>query len=189
MKRNIVITIICALFLITGCASSTVTSQFPRPDKWASPVSSEHLTNFYKLDDKVYRSAQPDNQAFLELEALGFRSVLNLRDWHSDNDEARDTSINLYRVDMDAGGITGDQVIEALRIIEEAKSPILIHCLHGSDRTGLISAMYRIVFQGWSKEAAIDELMNGGYGYHSIYTNIPEFIKKADLTAIGRQRP
>ena len=77
-----------------------------------------------------------------------------------------------------------EKVIEALRIIKQANGPILIHCWHGSDRTGLVSAMYRIVFQGWSKEDAIDELMNGGYGYHSLYKNIPEFIRQADIEKV-----
>jgi hypothetical protein len=44
--------------------------------------------------------------------------------------------------------------------------------------------MYRIVFQGWLKDEAIDELMHGGYGYHAVYENIPEYIRKADIAAI-----
>jgi len=43
------------------------------------------------------------------------------------------------------------------------------------------------VFQNWSKEEAIEELMNGGYGYHAMYKNIPEFIRAADIESI-RQR-
>jgi tyrosine-protein phosphatase SIW14 len=177
-----------AILLVTLWASVLLAAgQLPRPEKWAMPVSAEHLKNFYKLDDKVYRSAQPDRKAFLELKKLGIRNVLNFRDYHSDNDEAKGTAINLYRVKMEAGEITDDKVIEALRIIKEAEGLILIHCWHGSDRTGLISAMYRIVFLGWSKEEAIDELMHGGYGYHSMYKNIPEFIEKADIAAIKRR--
>jgi hypothetical protein len=29
--------------------------------------------------------------------------------------------------------------------------------------------------------------MNGGYGYHSLYKNIPEFIKRTDIEEIKRQ--
>ena len=45
------------------------------------------------------------------------------------------------------------------------EGPVLVHCKHGADRTGCIVALYRIVFQSWSKEAAIDEMHNGGYGF------------------------
>lgn len=155
-----------------------------RPPRWATPVPAKHLKNLYQLDEKVFRSAQPDKEGFRELQQLGIRTVLSFRDHHSDNDEAQGTGIELFRVKMEAGEIETAQVIEALRIIKEANGPILIHCWHGSDRTGLISALYRIVFQGWSKDEAVDELKNGGYGYHSLYKNIPEFIRDIDVAAI-----
>lgn len=154
-----------------------------RPAAWATPVHAEHLKNFYKLDDKVYRSAQPGKKGFKELTTLGIRNVLSFRDYHSD-DEGKDFGLNLYRIKMEAGDITAEKVVEALRVIRNAQGPILIHCWHGSDRTGLVSAMYRIVFQGWSRENALEELMNGGYGYHSLYKNIPEFIRQADVEKI-----
>jgi hypothetical protein len=45
-------------------------------------------------------------------------------------------------------------------------------------------AMYRIVEQRWTKEAALDELKRGGYGFHSAWRNIPDYIKKADIERI-----
>ncbi len=157
-----------------------------RPAAWAAPVSAKHLKNFYKLDDKVFRSAQPDRAGFQELKALGIRNVLSFRDYHSD-DDGKALGLDLYRVRMDAGNIATEQVVEALRIIRDSEGPVLIHCWHGSDRTGLISAMYRIVFQGWSKDDAVDELMHGGYGYHELYKNIPEFIRQANIEEIREQ--
>ncbi len=167
-------------------ASAPTATVSSRPANWAAPVPAEHLKNFYKLDEKVYRSAQPNRKGFRELEELGIKNVLSFRDYHSDED-AEGTHLNLYRVKMEAGEITDNKVIEALRTIKESEGPILIHCWHGSDRTGLISAMYRIVFQTWSKEDAIEELMHGGYGYHSLYKNIPEYIRKVDVEGIKKQ--
>jgi hypothetical protein len=39
-------------------ASAAATINRQRPTTWAKPVPSEHLRNFYRLDDRVYRSAQ-----------------------------------------------------------------------------------------------------------------------------------
>jgi hypothetical protein len=44
--------------------------------------------------------------------------------------------------------------------------------------------MYRIVFQGWTKDAALDELLHGGYGYHPWWKNIPKYVKDADVEKI-----
>ena len=157
-----------------------------RPAVWAEPLVAKELENFYRLDAKLYRSAQPSEAGFAELKKLGIVNILNLREYHSDQDPAG-AGFNLHRVKMAAGSITTAQVIEALRFIQASKGPVLVHCWHGSDRTGMVSAMYRLVFQGWTKEAAIDELANGGYGYHAFfYQNIPEFIRKADIPAIRK---
>ena len=172
--------------VVAMAAFPAAAEQPVRPAEWATPVQSKHLKNFYRLDDKVYRSAQPDGKGFQELQKLGIRNVVSFRDHHSDNDEAKGTPVRLYRVKMEAGEIRDKQVAEALKIIRTADGPVLIHCWHGSDRTGLISAMYRILYQNWSKDAAIDELMKGGYWYHAMYKNIPEYIRKVNVDEIKK---
>jgi protein tyrosine/serine phosphatase len=157
-----------------------------RPTEWATPVRSQHLKNFYRLDEKVYRSAQPDRKGFQELKAIGIANVLSFRDHHADDKDAKGLGLTLHRVKMEAGEIKDEQVVGALRIIRTAKGPVLIHCWHGSDRTGLVNALYRILYQNWSKEEAIEELMKGGYGYHSLYRNIPEYIRKVNIEEIRR---
>jgi tyrosine-protein phosphatase SIW14 len=190
MRRTLVqpFVILAVLFLAGGLtAAEKAPQKAPRPDAWAKPIAAEYVRNFFQLDEKVYRSAQPTRKGFQELQARGIRNVLNLRDYHSDEDDAQDTVLSLYRVKMEAGDITDEKVIEALRIIRKAEGPVLVHCWHGSDRTGLIAAMYRIVFQDWSKKDAIDELVRGGYGYHATYSNIPEYIAKTDIEEIKKQ--
>jgi protein tyrosine/serine phosphatase len=146
------------------------------------------LENFYRLNDEVYRSQQPDDEEMAELEATGFRAILNLREYHSDEDEAKGTQLKLYRVPVNAGDIDDAFVVEALRAIAQADKPILIHCWHGSDRTGVVAAMYRMVFEQWPREMAIDEFVNGGFGYHaSFYPNIERYLERVDISDIRRQ--
>ncbi len=175
--------LILALWVTTLHAAE----QQARSDKWALPIETGQFQNFYKLDDKVYRSEQPDRKGFEYLKSIGIMNVLNLRDHHKDDAKAKGTGLTLYRVEMSAGTITTDEVIAALRIIRLSEGPIVVHCRHGSDRTGTVSALYRIIFQNWSKEEAIEELMQGGYGYHAMYKNIPEFIRSADIENIKQR--
>lgn len=80
-----------------------------------------------------------------------------------------------------------DDILHALTIIKNTQTPLLIHCWHGSDRTGTIVAAYRIVFQNWSKAQAIDEMIHGGYGYHrSIYPQLIVLIHKLDTPAMKK---
>lgn len=154
----------------------------------AQKVNATTLDNFYQIDDALYRSGQPGEAQMQELEKRGIKSVLNLRNFHTDSEEAKGTSLKLYHVPMEAGRFTEDQVIEALRVIYNAPKPVLVHCWHGSDRTGLTVAMYRLVFQNWSKEAAIAELKQPEFGYHQwAYYNIIQYIEKVDVDSVRRQ--
>jgi protein tyrosine/serine phosphatase len=142
------------------------------------------LENLYKIDDGVYRSEQPTAADFRALQKFGIEEVINLRYWHSDDDEAAGTTLQLHRIKMRAGTLRLEQLVEALRIIKGRQGPILFHCHHGSDRTGALCALYRIVVQGVSKEAAIREMTEGGFGFHGIYRNIIRLIREVDVAEV-----
>ena len=54
----------------------------------------------------------------------------------------------------------------------------------GRMRTGLMVAMYRILFEKWSREEAIEEMVYGGYGFHIIWQNIIHYLRNVDLDAL-----
>lgn len=159
-----------------------------RPATWGVPVIGTGLTNLYKVADGVYRSAQPDEEDVADLQALGIKEILNLREFHKDDGEVEGGNFKLDRVRMNAGDVTEAQLIAALKKIKNRQGSILIHCWHGSDRTGTTVAAYRIVFEHWSKAQALDEMVHGGFGYHaSFYPNLVELVKKLDVNRMRRE--
>ncbi len=150
-------------------------------------LSGSGLDNFYRVDTGVYRANQPSATDFVLLERYGIKEILNLRNWHSDDDEAKGTALKLHRLKTRASKIDEEDIVKALRIIKNRKGPILIHCWHGSDRTGAVIAMYRLVFQGWSKENAIKEMTEEGFGFHRQFSQIIDMINCADIAAIKRK--
>jgi hypothetical protein len=50
-----------------------------------------------------------------------------------------------------------------------------------------MSAMYRILEQGWTKDEAIKEMVDSGYGFHPIWSNIIKHIGKIDVKKIRCQ--
>ncbi len=145
------------------------------------------LDNFYCIDTGVYRSEQPGYEGFRALEEYGIREVLSLRNFHTDTRKARGTSLCLHHIRTRASKISEAEVTEALRIIKDRTGPIVIHCWHGSDRTGAVIAMYRIVFQGYSKEEAIREMSGGGFGFHAQFQEIVLMIQAADIDRIRKE--
>lgn len=170
-----------AAFLLT---TNVASAQENRPADWATPVA--EAQNLYRIHQDFYRSAQLDSKDVALLQSLGIKTVVSLRSFHSDDKLLKDSSIRLQRVGINTWSINDQNVIAALRAIKAAEKdgPVLLHCLHGADRTGLVTAMYRILYQAWSKEQAMEELIKGGYGYHSMWRNIPKYLKKVNIEKI-----
>lgn len=123
--------------------------------------------NFHVVEQgHVYRAGQL-NGAELEqaISSHGIRSVLNLRGafpgetWY-DNEIAvsRTKSIAHYDYGLSAERLVSvAQAEEILLAIRNAPKPILIHCKSGSDRTGLVSALY-LFSRGMDAKSAEREL-------------------------------
>lgn len=174
------------IHIILLLSAVSANAQNTRPAAWADKVVGVSLRNSYKLSDSVYRSAQPRKKDKAEFSKLQITAVLNLRSSHADAATLFPAGTIAYRVKMKARDIREEEVVAALRIIRASPKPLLIHCRYGADRTGLIMAMYRIIFQNWTKDEAIDELLHGGYGFHRKYANIPAYIKAADMEDIKK---
>jgi protein tyrosine phosphatase (PTP) superfamily phosphohydrolase (DUF442 family) len=168
------------LAILLTAAGSAKGGADTRPGHWAKPVASTALPNWYQIDEGLYRSQQPERRGFEEAKAKGIRTVINLRAGHSDAKLVEGLGLNLVEVPMNANDFTEDHILRALRAIQDSPKPVLIHCEHGADRAGVVSAAYRVVVQGWSKAEAIAELKKGGFGFHWIYLNIPAFIRHMD---------
>ena len=50
----------------------------------------------------------------------------------------------------------------------------------------MIAALFRIVYQGWSKDVALDEMQNGNFGFHAVWGNIPRYIRNANVERLKR---
>ena len=155
-----------------------------RDQRWAQPVQLSNTKNLHQVTPGLYRSAQPTAQNFQQLEKMGIKTVINLRETNSDQKLINGTSLKLILVPIQTSAIGDEDVIAVLRHIKNEPGPVLVHCRHGADRTGTVIAMYRIIFEGWRPQEALDELRNGGYNYHSMFRNIPRYILNADIARI-----
>ncbi len=159
-----------------------------RKAAWAKPLEKPGLANLHEVAPGLYRGAQPEVEGFRSLKAMGVKTVVNLRNFHSDKDELKASEVEgiaLVELPMNAHSVKEEDIISFLKIAtDEAKLPLFFHCKHGSDRTGTMAAAYRMVVQGWSKDDAVEELKEGGYGFHSIWANLPKLLKKLDVEKV-----
>ena len=172
--------------VICACAAGEATP--PRPAAWAVPLALEGVPNLHRLNDTLYRSAQPTALGMQELRRLGIRTVINLRSFHSDRDEIGSTGLGYEHIAMKAWHPEREDAVEFLRLVTDPKrQPVLVHCQHGADRTGALCAIYRIVVEGWTKAEALREMREGGYGFHEFWQNLPVWID--DLNVADLRKP
>jgi protein tyrosine phosphatase (PTP) superfamily phosphohydrolase (DUF442 family) len=175
------------LVLFLSAAAASAAGPVERPADWAILVDGTTVKNLYKVEDGLYRGAQPTAAGFQELRALGVKTVLNVAGGAGDDLLIQKDSLKLFHVPMRAWGLRDDLVLEALRVMTDpANRPLLIHCQHGADRTGALVALYRVVVQGWTKEKAVEEMNRGGYHHNSLWRNLDEYVMKADVEALRK---
>jgi protein tyrosine/serine phosphatase len=146
------------------------------------------VPNLFRVSPRLYRGAQPSAEGMRELQALGVKTVVNLRWLHSDRDEIGALGLGYEHIHMQAWHAEDEDVIRFLRIATDpAKQPVFLHCQHGSDRTGTMIAIYRMAVEGWTVDEAIDEMMRGGYGFHSMWTNLTAYLRELDVERIRRE--
>lgn len=156
-----------------------------RPAAWATQLERPGLPNLFKVNDGLYRGAQPTAEGIEELERMGIKTIVSLRSMHSDKDILGDANITLVRIPMNAWNVRNKDVVQFLWLATDPdRLPVFVHCQHGADRTGTVCAVYRVIVDGWTKQQALDEMTNGGFGFHSIWFNLPIYIKNFDVEKI-----
>lgn len=154
-------------------------------DKWADRIELPGLPNLHKVSEDLYRGAQPTAEGMKQLEKLGVKTVINLRSIRSDSDEIKDTGLAYEHINMTTLNTEDNDVARFLQIVTDSnRTPVFVHCKHGADRTGTVCAIYRITIQGWSKNEAIEEMTKGGFGFHSIWQNLPDYVRKLETEEI-----
>ena len=183
------------LGILNGCKKTSPQTPVATEDNFTQSTTAEKVElpgcgNLYKVSDTLYRGEQPTAEGFEELEKLGIKTVVNLRSLHSDRDGLEGTELGYEHIRMEAWDPEPDEVKTFLEIVTDPeKQPVFVHCMHGADRTGTMVAVYRIVIEDWDSEKAINEMQNGPFGFHEIWTGLPKFLEDLDAKALQKQFP
>lgn len=145
-------------------------------------VQVEGVGNFMKVNNHVYRGAQPTEEGFKNLAKLGIRTVIDLQ--QTGDERAREEAkwvkaAGMQYISIPMKGMAtpkDEDVAKALALLEdESTGPIFVHCHAGADRTGGVIACYRIEHDGWTNKRAMEEAKDMGTTW--IHYRIHNYVK------------
>ena len=122
----------------------------------------KELPGFHRVNDMVYRGAQPKSGGLELLRRLGIKTVINLRDndARAKQEEvgALNAGLQYFNLPFERWGRPRHQDIEkVLSIINNpANHPVFVHCRR-SRSNRMVIAVYRITNDGWTSEQAMSE--------------------------------
>jgi tyrosine-protein phosphatase SIW14 len=155
-----------ALFLTTvGCSARHNQASAPGQPPFAEKIRVARVPDFGKVNDFLYRGGQPKGEGLEELKKFRIDTVVDLRGELQgviESERRGAESLGMRFVSLPGSGWANPKDEEIAQffelILERPRRTIFIHCWLGGDRSGMFIAAYRIAFEGWSTEQAIQEM-------------------------------
>ncbi len=189
MKRALPILALALVAVLSVRLIAQTQVQPPTPSSMHSAYGEKlriaGVPNSGKINDHLYRGAQPRDPGLLELKKLGITTIVNLREEDSakiDWEERRAESLGIHFVHIPVNGWStpaNEQVAQFLSIFRDnPQEKVFVHCHYGDDRTGVFVASYRMAYEKLPPDQALEEMYHFGFNgrwHPSMITFVRDF--------------
>jgi tyrosine-protein phosphatase SIW14 len=169
--------------LVAALSLSPATAQYAsaQPPPPAVILSSIHIDNFGRISPTYYRGAQPAGRDYVDLAALGVKTLINLTSDDASPDEkamAEKAGLGYFQIPMTTHVVpTVAQLEKFLKIVNDpANQPVYVHCVGGKHRTGVMTAAYRMTHDGWTSDRAFKEMKQYKFGADFLHSEFKQFV-------------
>jgi tyrosine-protein phosphatase SIW14 len=199
---------ILALFLASLLASGCVRSARPgNPAHSPGPPFAEKIqlngvSYVGKVNEFLYRGSQPNEEGIEQLKKIGISTIVDLRGERQGTvaaERKRAEAHGMRLVNIRASGWSppkDEELVQFFSLLQkQRKEKVYVHCWLGNDRTGVFVAAYRIAFEHWSAERALEEMYFfhfKGFWHPSMKTyirNFPSHFAESPAFAPFREVP
>src|SRR5262249_15840304 len=141
--------------------------------------------NFHEVHPFLYRSGEPTEAGLKKLKEMGVKTLIDLRApserAFDEKEAAKELGLKYIMLTLTSAPPTQQQISTIIHTIKKAeedpsKGSVLVHCAHGSDRTGCMIGIWRVTQEDWNYDDAYKEMRK--YWFTPKFVNLAEAVKK-----------
>jgi protein-tyrosine phosphatase len=189
-RATTIFSITCLLAVTARAAADPQTSQVPTNQGTKSPATraigrklqEKGVPNFGEVTPALYRGGLPSVTGFKALARMGVKIVV---DTHaaSPNEEKEVQKLGMQYVTIPwhCPWPKDEVFAKFLKLLHENPGKkVFVHCRLGDDRTGMMTAAYRIAEEGWTADEAMEEMKAFGFSraHHFICPGLAGYEKE-----------
>lgn len=184
IARKVFLMVIVAVAMFSATIVSLANSKDKEERK--SATTEVGVSNFGKVEEFYYRGAQPKDDEYDRLAALGIKTIIDLRNDPKDYAKSKAETAGLKYVNLpmsDKDYPATDAADKFLSLVNDKGNwPVYVHCAGGRHRTGAMTAVFRMKIQGWNVDQAYDEMKDYDFytrwGHKAMKTFVFDYYRR-----------
>jgi tyrosine-protein phosphatase SIW14 len=169
------------LLALILASPATARTRDTRSNGTVVQTSTIRIDNFGRVNPNYYRGAQPKGPDYADLSALGVKTLIDLT---SDDAQTNEKSLTehagmrYFQIPMTTHQPPPPaQLIEFLKLVNDpVNQPVYVHCAGGRHRTGVMTAVYRMIQDGWAADQAFKEMKQYKFGADFLHSEFKDFV-------------
>ena len=186
--RSIFAKISAAITIVLAIGTAAVAKRHSDP-----AFSNINIRNFGKMDNRLYRGAQPNESDYKDLKTLGVKTVVDLTDSPKSYEKRDVEALGMRYVNIpmsDSSYPKAEQINAFLKLVNDSSTgTMFLHCAGGRHRTGVMGAVYRYNVNHWNFDQVYTEMQDYDFytkwGHGDLKTFVEDYGQKMASGAAG----
>jgi tyrosine-protein phosphatase SIW14 len=140
------------------------------------------VPNFGEVTPTLYRGGLPNDQGFKALARMGVKIVVDTHAASSNEEkEVQKLGMQYVAIPWHCPWPKDEVFAKFLKLLHENQGKkVFVHCRLGDDRTGMMTAAYRIAEEGWTTDEAMAEMKAFGFSraHHFLCPSLAGYEKE-----------
>ena len=151
----------------------------------ARTIPEAGIIRFAEIRPGLARGGEPGPEGLRYLRSQGYRTIVSFLTDPAESAWVVQSGMRYVHLPMRSSFFfadtpTNEQVHQFLSIVgDSTQYPMFIHCHAGKDRTGAMTAIYRMEVCGWTAEEAVEEMR--AFGFSGRYGKLRNYVENYSL--------